>query len=84
MEAGQLLARNVRRIRAEKGWSQEEAAAASAIHPTYWSQIETGKRNPSLMVVARIAQGLGVPLAELFQDDEDGLAGNCVGTDHCT
>lgn len=71
MEAGQLLAWNARRLRLEKGWSQEDAAAATQIHPTYWSQIETGKRNPSLMVVDRVARGLGVTVAELFREGVD-------------
>ena len=68
MDPGHLLARNVRRLRADRGWSQEEAAAAAGIHSTYWSQIETAKRNPSLSVIGRVATGLGVSLAVLFQD----------------
>ena len=68
MDAGELLGKNVRRLRAAKGWSQEEAAAASAIHPTYWSQIETAKRNITLRVVGKVATGLGVTVAELFRD----------------
>lgn len=69
MDPGRLLARNVRRLRTERGWSQEEAAAVAGIHSTYWSQIETAKRNPSLSVIGRVAIGLGVSLASLFQDD---------------
>lgn len=73
MDAGELLARNVRRLRAAKGWSQEEAAAASSIHPTYWSQIETAKRNITVRVVGKVARGLGVGVAELFCDEASSI-----------
>ena len=68
MDAARILAENVRRLRMAKGWTQEEAAAAAAIHPTYWSQIETAKRNITVMVLGKVAKGLGVPVAELFRE----------------
>ena len=69
MDAVRLLASNVRRLRTERGLTQEQAAAAAdGMHPTYWSEVETGKRNPSVTVVARMAKGLGVTLAQLFEE----------------
>ena len=63
------MGKNVRRLRAAKGWSQEEAAAASSMHPPYWSQIEPARRNLTVKVVGRVAMGLGVAVAELFRED---------------
>jgi transcriptional regulator with XRE-family HTH domain len=60
-----IVGRNVRRLRQQKGLTQEELAFESKIDLTYMGGIECGKRNPSLMVMARIAQALSVPLAKL-------------------
>ena len=43
-------------------------AFAAAIDLTYLGGIERGRRNPSLMVMARIADALGVPLPRLLSD----------------
>ena len=67
MDVRQLLARNVRRLREAKGWSQEQAAAAASVHPTYLSEIETAKRNPTILVVEKLARAFDVPVANLFQ-----------------
>lgn len=55
-----LLGRNVRRIREELGWSQEDLADAAQIDRTYVSGVERGVRNPTVMVVGRLAHALGV------------------------
>jgi transcriptional regulator with XRE-family HTH domain len=56
----QRLGRNVRRLREEKGWSQEDYADRAGIHRTYVSDIERGKRNPTVTVVEKLAGPLGV------------------------
>jgi transcriptional regulator with XRE-family HTH domain len=56
----QRLGRNVRRIREEKGWSQEDYADRAGIHRTYVSDIERGRRNPTVTVVEKLARPLGV------------------------
>lgn len=59
------IGQNVQRLRALKGWSQEELADRAGLHRTYISGIERGIRNPTATVLERIAVGLGVELAEL-------------------
>lgn len=54
------------RIRLEKGLSQEELAARAGFNQHYISELEAGKRNPTILSVHEIAQGLGVPPGELF------------------
>lgn len=63
-----ILGRNVRRLRQQKGLTQEEVAFEASIDLTYMGGIERGKRNPSLLVMARIADALSVPLAKLLNE----------------
>jgi transcriptional regulator with XRE-family HTH domain len=63
-----ILARNVRRLRLQKGMTQEELAFAAEIDLTYMGGIERGKRNPSLLVMGRIAEALSVPLWKLISE----------------
>jgi transcriptional regulator with XRE-family HTH domain len=63
-----IVGRNVRRLRQQKRLTQEELAFAAKIDLTYMGGIERGKRNPSLLVMARIAEALSVPLHKLISD----------------
>lgn len=49
---------NVRRLRLERGLSQEKLAQEAEIDLTYLGGIERGKRNPSLAVLVRISEAL--------------------------
>jgi transcriptional regulator with XRE-family HTH domain len=60
------LGKNVRRLREEKGWSQEDYADRAGIHRTYVSDIERGRRNPTVTVVEKLAKPLGVRAGELL------------------
>jgi transcriptional regulator with XRE-family HTH domain len=61
-----ILGKNVRRLRQQRGITQEELAFEAKIDLTYMGGIERGKRNPSLLVMARIAEALSVPLPKLL------------------
>jgi transcriptional regulator with XRE-family HTH domain len=63
-----VLGRNVRKIRQQRRLTQEKLAFEAEIDLTYMGGIERGKRNPSLLVMARIAQALSVPLTKLLSD----------------
>ena len=56
---------SVRRLRREKGWSQEDLAFESGLHRTYVSGIERGVRNPTLLILGKLAKTLGVAPAKL-------------------
>jgi transcriptional regulator with XRE-family HTH domain len=58
--------RAVRRIREEQGINQEEAAERCGLHRTYYSGIERGVRNVSLVNIERVAKGLRTSLPDLF------------------
>ncbi|MEP4460781.1 helix-turn-helix transcriptional regulator [Roseibium sp.] len=67
MDIRRQLGLNVRRIRAEKGWSQEDLAFESGLHRTYISGIERGIRNPTIVILAKLAETLGVEPGELLE-----------------
>jgi transcriptional regulator with XRE-family HTH domain len=66
MDIRRILARNVQRFRKEKGWSQEDLADAADLHRTYVSAVERGVRNPTILIVAKLAKGLGVSASDLL------------------
>ncbi len=64
------LGRVIRRLRTERGVSQEGLAAISGIDRTFMGEIERGEANPSFDVLQRIASGLSVRLSELVRQYE--------------
>jgi transcriptional regulator with XRE-family HTH domain len=64
-----IVARNMRRLRAARGLSQEALAHECGINRTYLSGVERSERNVSIDNVARIAKGLGVEPWKLLRDD---------------
>jgi transcriptional regulator with XRE-family HTH domain len=64
------FAANVRRIRERQELTQEQLGWASGIHQTAIARIERGERKPTLDTILKLARGLDVPPAELF----DGIA----------
>jgi transcriptional regulator with XRE-family HTH domain len=61
------LANNVRRLRKVVGLSQEELAFQCEIDRTYISKVEWGVANPSLLILARVAEVLEVRIEELVK-----------------
>lgn len=66
MDIRARLGSNVRRLREAKGWSQEDYADRAGIHRTYVSDIERGRRNPTVTVVKKLAKPLEVSPGSLL------------------
>lgn len=58
MDVRERIGLNLQNLRREKGLSQEELAFRSGIHQTYLSGVERGKRNPTALVLQKIAVAL--------------------------
>ncbi|MFA9476956.1 helix-turn-helix domain-containing protein [Phycisphaerales bacterium AB-hyl4] len=58
----------IRRLRSERGWTQEGLANAADLHRNYVGDLERGKRNPTLHVVAQLADAFELSLSELLED----------------
>jgi transcriptional regulator with XRE-family HTH domain len=63
-----IVGRNVRKFRLQRGMTQEQLGFEAEIDLTYVGGIERGHRNPSLLVMGRIANALSTPLVKLFSE----------------
>ncbi len=68
------LGANVKRLRKEQDYSQEQFADESGLSQAYISRVERGIANPQLDRIQKIAVCLGISIPELFQfDTAEGL-----------
>jgi transcriptional regulator with XRE-family HTH domain len=67
MELRDIFATNLRRIRHERGVSQDDLAYEAEISRSYLSQIEKGKFHVSLKIIGKLATVLRVDPAEFFR-----------------
>jgi transcriptional regulator with XRE-family HTH domain len=63
-----LVARNVRRLRRERGYSQSELARRAGLAKQTLSSIEAGDANPTVLTLTTIAAALAVPVAHLLTE----------------
>jgi transcriptional regulator with XRE-family HTH domain len=71
MDMRKLIGRNVKRIRQEKGLTQEQLAELSGFSQQYLSGLEQGRRNPTIVSLYELATALGVSHMELVRSAED-------------
>lgn len=62
------LGNNIRKIREEKGLMQIDLCKKLEVDRAYMSNIENGKKNPTLLTVEKIAKALNVPASELLEN----------------
>ncbi|MCP5384183.1 MAG: helix-turn-helix transcriptional regulator [Sphingomonadaceae bacterium] len=60
MDWNLIVAANIRRLRLERGFTQEQLAHECELDLTYIGGIERGRRNPSVKVLGKLAAALGV------------------------
>lgn len=66
MDVRHRLAANMKRLRKDRGWSQEALADEASLDRTYISGIERVVKNPTVTVVERIAKALNCRLGDLL------------------
>jgi transcriptional regulator with XRE-family HTH domain len=65
------LGKQIRKIRKERGFSQEDFAAQAGLGRSYYGGIERGERNVAALNLMRIASTLGVEVGQLFPPKSD-------------
>jgi len=63
------LGTRIARLRNSAEMTQEQLAVRAGVGASYIARIETGTRRPTLDVLARIGDGLGLPLHRLVVDE---------------
>lgn len=61
------LGENIRRIRLAKGMTQGDVCGKIGADVAYLSNVESGKKNPTLATIEKIAKALGVTINDLIQ-----------------
>ena len=70
MDMRKLVGRNVKRIRQERGLTQEQLAERSGFSQQYISGLEQGRRNPTIVSIYELAIAFGVSHMELVHPTE--------------
>jgi transcriptional regulator with XRE-family HTH domain len=71
MDMRKLVGRNFEKIRKEKGFTQERIAEISGFTQQYVSDLERGRRNPTIVTLFELASALGISHVDLVQPDEE-------------
>lgn len=72
MDARAMVGWNLRRLRVERGLSQERLALAAGIDRAYVGRVERGSENVTITTLEAMAKALGVPVADLLAMPADG------------
>jgi transcriptional regulator with XRE-family HTH domain len=70
MEIKEKFGKQVKKLRLEKGLSQEALALLADLDRTYIPSIEKGERNVSITVIEKIANALNVKISILFDEKQ--------------
>jgi transcriptional regulator with XRE-family HTH domain len=68
MDVRRRVGLNLKKLREEQGFSQESFADHCGLHRTYISGIERGVRNPTVVIIDKIARALNVPAGQLLRE----------------
>jgi len=74
MDMRRLVGRNFARMRREKGFTQERFAEVSGMTQQYVSDLERGRRNPTVVTLFHLASALGVSPVDLVMPDDETVA----------
>ncbi|MBL6458832.1 helix-turn-helix transcriptional regulator [Belnapia sp. T6] len=74
MDVRKLVGRNVARLRRDRGMTQEQLAERSGFSQQYISDLERGRRNPTIVSLYELAQALGTTHVVLVALDSEAKA----------
>lgn len=67
MKTNMQLGKKIIQLRRARGWNQEELAFRASLNRNYLSDLENGRRNPSLKILEKIAFAFEISLESLFK-----------------
>ena len=76
MDLRDVFAANLRRLRHDKGLSQDDLAYEAEVSRSYLSQLEKGAFYASLKIIGKLAEALAVEPAELLKRSTTGRNNN--------
>lgn len=76
MDMRRLVGRNVRKFRLAAELTQEQLAERSGFSQQYISDLERGRRNPTVVTLFELSQALHVTPVDLITPDEEALPSN--------
>jgi transcriptional regulator with XRE-family HTH domain len=74
MEVQSLVGWNLRRLRVERGISQDDLAYAADVERAYVGRLEQGVRNPTIVTLERLAKAMDIHVSALFREPAPGEA----------
>lgn len=66
-----LLGERIRMARAQRGMTRRILARDSGVSERYLAQLEAGQGNISIALLRKVAQAMGIPLADLVRDEPE-------------
>jgi len=67
VDVNDRLGERVRKLRAARELTQEDAADLAEVDGKHWQEIEGGRTNPTVSTLVGVAKALDVNLAQLFK-----------------
>src|ERR687894_197664 len=67
---GERLGARIKELRRRRGWTLEDLAERAGVSRAMISKVERGEKNPTLVVAAKVAEGLGITISELLGVEE--------------
>jgi transcriptional regulator with XRE-family HTH domain len=61
------LGENLRKVREERGWSQEELAFKAGVHRTYVGGVERGEYNVTVLTLRKFTKTLGITVQDALR-----------------
>lgn len=71
MDMRKLVGQNFARLRQQQGLTQEQVEERSGFSQQYLSDLERGKRNPTIITLYELSLALGVSHVELVRPPEE-------------